>query len=187
MTIKVDMEKAYDRFNWNFLTDTLKDIGISDMMNGIVMRYVFMCRMRIIWNEISTKEFSFFRGIYQGDPLSPYPFVLVIERLTHIIEYSIIVNKRRSIKLSRKGPNLSHLIFDDDLILFAEVDLKQFRIIQTCLDIFCKASGEKVNKEKNTPILLTESPPKCGFRVESRDEFCFSVGSWQVHGHSPTS
>lgn len=48
MAIKVDLEKAYDRLRWEFLVDTLKDIGFSQKkMVNIILRCVSKCRMRI--------------------------------------------------------------------------------------------------------------------------------------------
>lgn len=54
----------------------------------------------------------------------------------------------KPIKLRRVSPKLSHLAFADDLILFAEASLDQVEVISTCLDMFAKCSGQRVNKEK---------------------------------------
>lgn len=148
MAIKVGLEKAYDRLNWDFMADTLKDIRLSDRMTDMIMKCVNTCRMNVIWNGDTTEEFPISREIRQGGPLSPYLFVLCTERLSHIIEYAITRKKWKPIKLNKKGPNNSHIFFVDDLFLFAELDLEQVQTIQTCLDIFCKASGKKINKEK---------------------------------------
>lgn len=48
MAIKVDLEKAYDRLNWDFLADTLKEIGISDCITDVIMRCASTCRMKIL-------------------------------------------------------------------------------------------------------------------------------------------
>lgn len=53
-----------------------------------------------------------------------------------------------TIQLNKNDPKLSLLFFANDLILFAEASLEQVRIIQSCLEAFCKASGEKVNNDK---------------------------------------
>lgn len=63
MAIKVDLEKAYDRLNWGFLFDTLKDVGFSDHMTSIIMTCVSSCRMRVNWNGEPTEYFSTSRGI----------------------------------------------------------------------------------------------------------------------------
>lgn len=63
MAIKVDLEKAYDRLNWDFLNDTMKDIGFSDKMITVIMICVYLCRMRINWNGEHDEEFSISREI----------------------------------------------------------------------------------------------------------------------------
>ncbi|XP_024041891.1 uncharacterized protein LOC127901822 [Citrus sinensis] len=83
MVIKVDLEKAYDRLNWSFIFDTLKLTGISIHLSRIIMECITTAKMSVLWNREITEEFSPGRGIRQGDPLSPYIFVLCIERLSH--------------------------------------------------------------------------------------------------------
>jgi len=53
------------------------------------------------------------------------------------------------IRLSRRGPLISHLAFADDLILFAEASLEQVELISSISDIFCKSSGQNISKEKS--------------------------------------
>lgn len=156
MAIKVDLEKAYDRLNWDFLLDTLKDIGLLDQLSRIIMRCVSKCHMRVNQNREPTEYFSTSKGIRQGDPLSPYLFVICIDRLSYIIEHAINSNIQKPIKLSKDGPKLSHLFFADELILFAEDNLEQVRVIHACLDAFSKASGEKVNKD-NTHMFVSRN------------------------------
>ena len=50
MVIKVDLEKAYDRLDWRFLKDTLKEISLSTKLISIIMACVSLCSMTIIWN-----------------------------------------------------------------------------------------------------------------------------------------
>lgn len=142
-------------------------------MTNIIMRCISSYRMRITWNEEATEEFSISRGICQGRPLSPYLFVLCMDRLAHTIDYAISLKKWKHIKLNKRGLCLSHLFFIDDLILFAEADLEQVRVIQTCLNLFCSSPGEKVNKDKTHlycshnvhPNVVTELSRESGFSM----------------------
>lgn len=85
MAIKVDLEKAYDRVNWVFLEDTLYQIGLSHHFVSVIMHCVTTANMRIMWNGSLSDSFKMEIGIRHGDPLSPYLFVLCMERLGHVI------------------------------------------------------------------------------------------------------
>lgn len=96
-----------------------------------------------------TDSFKPARGLRQGDPLSPYLFVMCLERLCHLIETAVDAKEWKPISLSRGGPKLSHICFADDLILFAEASVNQIRVIRKVLERFCTASGQKVSLEKS--------------------------------------
>ncbi|KAH9673337.1 reverse transcriptase domain-containing protein [Citrus sinensis] len=97
MAIKVDLEKAYDRINWSFIFDTLQQTGIPIQLSRLVMECVTSARMSILWNGEATAEFVPGRGIRQGDPLSPYIFVLCIERLSHGISHAASIDQAYTI------------------------------------------------------------------------------------------
>lgn len=78
------------------------------------------------------------KGVRQGDPLSPYLFVLCLEKLTHLISDAVLRNRWKAVSISQSGSTVSHLCFADDLLLFANAST---RIMKDCLDKFCLASG----------------------------------------------
>ena len=105
--------------------------------------------MSLLFNGEKTDSFMPARGLRQGDPLSPYLFVLCLERLCHQIEVAVGRKEWKPIGLSQRGPKLSHVCFADDLILFAEASVAQVRVIRKVLETFCLASGQKVSLEKS--------------------------------------
>ncbi|CAA7037248.1 unnamed protein product [Microthlaspi erraticum] len=149
MLLKLDLEKAYDRIRWEFLEDTLIAAGLSEKWVRWILQCVTGPSMHVLWNGEKTEAFKPERGLRQGYPLSPYLFVLCMERLCHLVENAIGEGKWKPISLSRGGPKLSHMCFADDLILFAEASVSQIRVIRGVLERFCLASGQKVSLEKS--------------------------------------
>ncbi|BFG37549.1 hypothetical protein CerSpe_238230 [Prunus speciosa] len=113
------------------------------------MQCVSSVKYWVCVNGELTNLFSPSNGIRQGDPLSPYLFVICIEKLSHII-FDVVRSKQwKYVKSSQSGPSVSHLFLADDLILFGEATSKQARIMKHCLEVFCQASGQTVNFDKS--------------------------------------
>lgn len=89
MLLKLNLEKAYDRIRWDFLEETLEPAGLSPGWTTRIMECVSEPSMRLLWNGELAKAFTPARGLRQGDPLSPYLFVLCLERLCHLIEVAV--------------------------------------------------------------------------------------------------
>ena len=85
MAMKVDLEKAYDKLSWSFIADTIHDIGIPDKLISVFMKCLTGTTMQISWNGDVSEEFRPSIGVRQGDPLSPYIFVICMEILSHLI------------------------------------------------------------------------------------------------------
>ena len=104
MAIKLDLEKAYDKLNRNFIKSTLLDMRLPQLMVEVIMRCITSCSMRVLWNGESTDCFHPSRGIRQGDPLSPYIFVACVERLSQLIEGLVQGGQWRPLRVCKNGP-----------------------------------------------------------------------------------
>ncbi|XP_073051702.1 uncharacterized protein [Primulina eburnea] len=149
MVIKIDLEKAFDRLSWDFIQETLTDVGLNREWIRNIINCITTTRLSILWNGEQMNWIKPDRGIRQGDSISPYIFVLCIERLSHIICQAVHNGSWKAIRLSRNGPLLSHLLFADDMLLFAEASIDQLHIIMECLNKFCTSSGQRVNFQKS--------------------------------------
>lgn len=93
MAIKVDLEKAYDRMSWDFIEKTLSLAHFLTLMIRIIMRCITTPTYRVLWNGEPSKKISSSRGIRQGNPISPYNFVLCLERLSQEICRAIFMGE----------------------------------------------------------------------------------------------
>ena len=99
--------------------------------------------------------------------MSPYIFVLCLERLSQFIELMVDHKLWIPIKIARNGPPLSHLCFADDLILFAKATREQVRIIKGVLELFCKISGQKINQNKSCIFFSKNVSNSCQHELSS--------------------
>jgi hypothetical protein len=152
--IKVDLSKAYDRINWNFLYKVLVEVGIPEKMVNVIMHCVTSVKSNVLWNGTRSEYFSPQCGIRQGDPMSPYLFVLSMDKLTHIISDAIETGKWKAMRAGRHGPLISHLMFADDLLIFGQATTETMTAVREALDKFSDMSGHKVNNDKSAIFSL---------------------------------
>ncbi|KAK5835942.1 hypothetical protein PVK06_011666 [Gossypium arboreum] len=148
MAIKIDLEKAYGRVHWDFIEKSIQVVGIPDYLHRVIMSAITIATMQVLWNGIPTEKFKPERGVRQGCLLSPYLFVLCMEWLGHSFQSSIASENWNPIKLPRSGPNLSHIFFEDDLVIFSKENIKHGILLKNILDQFCSFSGHYVNTRK---------------------------------------
>jgi hypothetical protein len=159
MIIKLDLEKAYDRLEWSFVMDTLVHLGIPQELQNLIFHCISSASMNINWNGNMTESFNQGRGLRQGDPLSPYLFVLCIERLGHMIKDAVSAGEWAPYSFGRGDcPKLSHICFADDLILVAEATEAQVGCVNKVLHEFCQKSGQKINLLKSQVFFSKNTP-----------------------------
>lgn len=88
-------------------------------------------------------------GLRQGDPLSPYLFIMCIEKLSQIISCRVNSGDWKGIKLAKHCPIISHVLFADDIILFSKATHEQAYIMKESIEVFCKILGQRVNFDKS--------------------------------------
>jgi hypothetical protein len=120
MTIKIDLEKAYDRLEWSFIRHTLQFFNFPKRWIDLIMSCISTTSLSVLINGERLNEFASSRCIRQGDPLSPYIFILCMEYLVWLIHIEVDAGNWMGVKTSRFGPLFAHLYFADDLVLFAK-------------------------------------------------------------------
>lgn len=149
MAIKTDITKAYDRLEWGFLEEAMKRMGFDHKWISWIMKCVSTVRYSVLINGATKGSIKPERGIRQGDPLSPYLFIICAEVLSHLLNRSTQARKLQGIKISNRSPAVSHLLFADDSLFFTLANSKSAREIKAILNIYEKASGQAVNLRKS--------------------------------------
>lgn len=147
--MKIDMAKAYDCLSWVSIRDTLQRTCILGSLINFIMKILTEGETTILWNGKLTVSFKPTRGVKQGDPLSPYIFVLCLERLSQLIQSFINQNKWKPIEVIKGGSTFSHIYFTDDFVLFGEASQAQAQCILGCMAEFSRASSQVISKEKS--------------------------------------
>lgn len=149
MAIKIDLEKAFNKINWQFIKDMLNSIQIPTKLINIIMSCISSPELAILINGNPTQFFKPNRGVRQGDLLSPYLFILGMEYLSRLINYKITQCNWSPISITRKGPKISHTLFADDVLLFDGASTKKAPTISNVLNKFFSSSGLSTNINKS--------------------------------------
>ena len=109
----------------------------------------------LLFNGRKLESFQPSRGIRQGDPISPYLFLLCMEFLGAQITKMCEEKRWDKIKASKNGPSFSYVFFADDLMLFAKANAKNSEAILEVLNSFSSLAGQKVNHGKSRIFFST--------------------------------
>ncbi|KAL7593363.1 hypothetical protein Lser_V15G33806 [Lactuca serriola] len=146
---KVDFEKAFDSLSWGYLDSILEQMNFGTKWWSWIHGCPSSARISVLINGAATSEFSMERGIRQGDPLSPFLFIIVAEGLHIAMEEGKEIGIFEGIKLPSQGPSLSHLQYADDVIFLGSWSIENAKNLIRILRCFELASGLKINMLKS--------------------------------------
>ena len=125
-----------------------------------------VCVYQVRCNGVLSDSIIRTRGLRQGDPLSPYLFLLCAEGLTSLLNYEEEQGNIIGVKVCREASAISHLLFADDSLILMRADAENANSMRRALDMYCAASGQLVSEAKSSIFF---SP--CTI-VETREVVC---------------
>ncbi|KAL9668117.1 hypothetical protein QQ045_002492 [Rhodiola kirilowii] len=177
-SLKLDMAKVYDRIDWTFLRCILLQLGFHQDWVAKIMGYVSTVRYCIRLNGDITEFFTPQRGLRQGDPLSPYLFIICTEWLGHKLRVLHENRTLKGIRISRNAPVITHLFFADDSLLLFEATTATPSIIKDVLTEYEILAGQRVNYNKSELVFSPNTPSAI------KQSFMSSLSMAVVDGHN---
>ena len=150
MALKLDMSKAYDRVEWGFLEAMMRRLGFHDRWVSLMMMCVTSVNYSVLINGVPKGNIIPSRGLRQGDPISPYLFLLCAEGLTAMLKKEEALGNIKGVAVCRGAPRISHLLFADDSIVFCRASLDEANRVMKVLEEYERDSGQRLNKEKTS-------------------------------------
>ncbi|XP_023919046.1 uncharacterized mitochondrial protein AtMg01250-like [Quercus suber] len=141
MALKLDMRKAYDRVEWVYLERIMEKMGFSPRWINLITACICTVTYSVMLNGQPYGWITPTRGLRQGDPLSPYLFLLVTEGLHALFEQAERIGDIRGVSLCPASPRVSHLLFADDSVVFCRATVSKCVKIQSILYQYEQASS----------------------------------------------
>ena len=149
MLIKLDLSKAFDRASWQYLRAVLESFGFDQCWVNWILNLTSSTFFSILVYGIPSKPFSPSRGIRQGDPLSPFFFVLMAEGLGRYIKAVVTDGFLKGLPLNNIQPAPSHSQFVDDTLLLNSPIVWEASQLNSILSDFTEASSMSLNLDKS--------------------------------------
>ncbi|KAH1122210.1 hypothetical protein J1N35_005370 [Gossypium stocksii] len=152
MAIKLDMSKDYDRVEWAFLKEVMIQMGFAVEWVTLIMKCISIVSYTVSVNGRKGDVFKPTRGFVREIHLVLFSslFLICSEGLSSLIRMSKMKGSMKGVRPSRRGPEISHLLFADDCILFGEATQKGAKILKENLKEYEQCSGQCVNFGKST-------------------------------------
>ncbi|GKV43294.1 hypothetical protein SLEP1_g50605 [Rubroshorea leprosula] len=146
---KVDFEKVYDKVCWGFINYMMLRMGFCETWRSWIQECLRSSSVSVIVNGSPTRQFMVTKGIRQGDPLSPFLFLIVAERLNGMVTAAVEKKLYKGVMVGSGEVMVSHLQFVDDTIFFREATEENIWAIKCIVRSFELVSGLKINYAKS--------------------------------------
>ena len=158
MLFKVDFDNAFDSINWEYLDSILTQMGFGVKWRSWIRGCLASSKASVSVNGSLTKEFNISKGVRQGDPLSPFLFIIAMEGLNAAMKTAVDKGIFKGIQVPGAGPLISHIFYADDALFVREWSKGNLKNLAAILKCFHVASGLKVNFRKSKVFGVGSTP-----------------------------
>lgn len=146
--LKIDLEKAYDKLEWNFIRKSLEHCNFLNQLINWIMISIESVSFDLHINGHISESWNPKRGIRQGDPLSSYIFIICLNFL--ILKFVEGHKSKQSdgLQINKNTPPILILCYVDDCIIFYKTNDKSINFFQNTLQCFAEEAGLNINWNK---------------------------------------
>ena len=135
-------------------------------MVRLIMSCISLVSYSVLLNGQPVGNIKPSRGLCQGDPLSPYLFLMCAMGLQSLLHKAEMEGHIRGVAIYRNGPKVSHLFFADDSVLFCNAKEEECQKILDIPSIYERGSGQKINREKTNTFFSSNTPHEVQVRIQ---------------------
>uniref|UniRef100_A0A803P6Q0 Reverse transcriptase domain-containing protein n=1 Tax=Cannabis sativa TaxID=3483 RepID=A0A803P6Q0_CANSA len=193
MEIKLDMSKTYVRVQWGFLEAMMRKLGFHEQCIQLVMKCVSSVAYKFVVGGHEVGSIVPTRGLRQGDPLSPYLFILCAKGFSALLQDFERRGRIRGCKVTRKAPLVSHMLFANDSYIYCQASEEGARSVIDLLECFQEAWGQQVNRQKSSlffspNIAYDEKVTICAMMgINEAGDNSFYLGLLNILGRNKTA
>ncbi|XP_059073331.1 uncharacterized mitochondrial protein AtMg01250-like [Cryptomeria japonica] len=166
MAFKLDISKAYDKVNWDLLFKVLLKLGFNQKMVSMIRECVTTVQFSVLINGTPRGCFKAEKGIRQGDPLSPYLFIMIAEVLSRNVTHLVSNGRLQGFKVASTLPPSNIQQFMDDTFLFGKSSVMEAKGWKILLANYAKALEQCINYEKSN-LFFFNTPNELQLRILS--------------------
>ncbi|XP_026429155.1 uncharacterized protein LOC113325150 [Papaver somniferum] len=149
MGIKIDMAKAFDRVNVEFLLQVMEKMGFRSQWCNLIHQCISTTHLVVLYNGSPGKFFKPIRGLRQGDPLSHYLFLFCMEALSRYLtnaESQVLIH---GTKVCSRASAINHLQFVDDCMIFCKANMVKCNNLIKIFQDFGQSSWQLIKFPKS--------------------------------------
>ena len=145
MVVKLDISKVYNHVEWSFLELIMQKLGLDAQWIQLAIETVRIASYSILIN---------------GNPLSPYIFLLCAKGLSTLIRNAVSSQRLHDLLSCTNGVCISHLLFDDDSFIFCHATIDECHRLLAILESYEEASGQAINRQKTSLFFSRNTRPE---------------------------
>lgn len=151
MAIKLDISKAYHHVEWTFLEGMTRALGFAEHWVYLIMKCVTSTSYSVLLNGQVGAMFTLSCGLHQGDPISPYLYLICAEGISVLLMQIERVRFIHGVKAARGVcPPISHLLFADVCLIFCWAKINEWQAVQQVLYHYEQALSQCINRHKSS-------------------------------------